>query len=132
MLCKGYELHIPGRQSPHQAYPFGLHDLLSLPWDYAVRNGVMTLFARGCRGLSNGAKSSCQACRNLRKNEILAGIIDRIEHGIHENTNFLYHGIDGLIQLLLRKNERIEFHRLRGLNHARNLLQKATVLDNHK
>ncbi|KAF8150584.1 hypothetical protein B0H34DRAFT_784860 [Crassisporium funariophilum] len=55
-----------------------------------------------------------------------------MEHGVHKNALSVYHGIVGLIQLLQCKNKQIDFHRLKGLNHAHSLLQKATALDNHK
>lgn len=55
-----------------------------------------------------------------------------MEHGVHENAPFVYHGIDGLIQLLQRKNDQIDFYRLKGLNQARSLLRNARALENHK
>jgi len=55
-----------------------------------------------------------------------------MKHGVDENAPFVYYGIDGLIRLLQRKNERIDFYQLKGLNQARSLLWKARALDNHK
>jgi len=55
-----------------------------------------------------------------------------MEHGVHENAPFIYHGIDGLIHLLQRKNDQLDFYRLKGLNQARSLLRKARALENHK
>jgi len=120
--CEGYTMQLPGGQSPHGMYPFTLHDLHSLPWNYAVFNGILILFACGCRGLQAGFMGTCKSCRDLGKDKVLEGIKIRMESGIAENTTFAYHSINGLIQLLNRKNERIEFHRLHGLNPRRSLL----------
>ena len=131
-FCEGHTVKLSNGQSPHGSYPFALHDRFSLPWNYAVLNGVLILFSRGCRRLQGSVTRTCQPCQDLRNNKFLEGIVMRIEYGIAENTPFAFHGINGLIELLNRKNEHIEFHRLRGLNQARNLLRKATVLDDYK
>lgn len=92
----------------------------------------MALFADRCHGLCTGITNCCQDCRDLRRNERLEEILSRMEHGIYENAPFIYHGIDSLIHLLQRKNERIDFYQLKGLNQAHSLLRKARALDNHK
>src|SRR5258705_10358414 len=51
-VCNGYTMECLEGKSPHTVYPFALHDTIILPWDYALKNGVMKLFARSCRGLS--------------------------------------------------------------------------------
>jgi hypothetical protein len=58
-VCEGYTLIFPAGKTSHTAYPFALHDTIILPWDFALKNGVMKLFARSCHGLSEG---SCQPC----------------------------------------------------------------------
>ncbi|KAF8161442.1 hypothetical protein B0H34DRAFT_673382 [Crassisporium funariophilum] len=130
--CEGYTLKFPDGTSPHTAYPFALHDTLILPWDYAVKNGVMKLFATTCSGLSKGEGQACQPCRQLIQNKTLEGIFTRIEHGTHKNTAFAYLGISALQELLRRKIRAIEYYRLRGLNQARKLLSKATALSDQK
>ena len=130
--CEGYAIIFSDGKSPHTAYPFALHDTIILPWDYALKNGVMKLFARSCRGLSGGSGVTCQPCRNLAKNETLESILTRIEGGIHENAGFAYHGFSGLQEILRRKNQLIEFYRLRGLNQAKKLLVKAAALSDQK
>jgi hypothetical protein len=52
--CKGFLLTFPETKSPNTAYPFALHDTLILPWDYTLKNSVMSLFTRSCTGLSGG------------------------------------------------------------------------------
>jgi hypothetical protein len=46
--CRGYVLQFPPGKTPYSAYPFALHDSCSLPWDFSIENGVMTLFAHNC------------------------------------------------------------------------------------
>lgn len=131
-LCQGYRLDFPDGSSPHTSYPFGLHATVLLPWCYLVRNGQMILFATACTGHLPKGLTSCQACKNLSKNKSLEGILTRIKDGVHENANFQYHGFGGLIELLRRKNVRIEAHRLRGLNQATKLLGTAAALSDYK
>ncbi|KAF9001174.1 hypothetical protein BDQ17DRAFT_1202199, partial [Cyathus striatus] len=130
--CEGYQLIIPSGKSPHTSYPFGLHVALSLPWSYKVSESVITLYAIGCTELVKHNQSSCKACKDLSKNEVLQRILQQLQDGIHANTPFLYHGIESLLKLLHQKNVQIEFHRHQGLNYARQLLTKAKSLDDHK
>lgn len=130
--CRGYPLTLPEGKSPYSCYPFALHDTLILPWDFKVQNGMMTLFARNCtRQVANQA-SSCHACQRLVKNQTLEGIRTRIDEGVHENSAFTYHGFSGLHNMLHRKNQQIEFYRMRGLNQARKLLSKVMALSDNK
>jgi len=132
-ICKGYALIFPDGRSPHDSYPFALHNHLELPWDYTVRNGRMTLFARSCSGLvEKDGVDSCHACQNLLKNKTLEEILTRLEEGANENASFAYHGFRGLIEMLHCKNRQINFYRLRGLNQARKLLSRTTALSDHK
>ncbi|PPQ82822.1 hypothetical protein CVT26_008090 [Gymnopilus dilepis] len=132
-MCQGYELTFPEGKSPHSSYPFALHDVLPLPWSYEVSwDGRMALHAvRCCRMLDTGVES-CRACQRLGENSYLDGILTRLEEGTHPNSAFAYHGVSGLIEMLQRKNQQIEFHRHRGLNQARKLLTHVKALDNHK
>lgn len=130
--CSGYRLQLPNGMSAHTMYPFALHNTLSLPWDYAVRSGVMTLHAQSCTKFVNDNHDSCQRCYELRKNTRLQGILTRLEEGVSEYSPLAYHGFGGLHDLLRRKNARIEFYRLRGLNQARKLMGKATEISEYK
>ena len=134
-ICKGYALIFPDGQSPHGSYLFALHSHIELPWDYTVRNGQMTLFARSCPGLlkNDGIdSSSCRMCQRLFKNKMLEGILTRLKEGANENVSFAYHGFRALIEMLHRKNRQIDFYRLRGLNQARKLLSRTTALSDQK
>ena len=103
--CEGYTINFPGGKSPHTTYPFALHDTIILPWDYALKNGVMKLFARSCHGLSGESGVACQPCRQLVKNEMLGSILTRMEDVAHENVGFTYHVFSSLQEILRRKNQ---------------------------
>ena len=130
--CNGYILIFPDGKSPHTAYPFALHETLTLPWDYMVRNGEMVLFSKSCTRKAKGKARYCQACQQLCGNEHLERIVSRIKDGVHENTAFAHIGFSGLQEILRRKNQQVEFYRLRGLNQARQLLGKAVALSESK
>ena len=55
-----------------------------------------------------------------------------MEDGVHKNAGFAYHGFSGLQEMLHRKNQLIEFYRLRGFNQAKKLLIKAAALSDQK
>ena len=130
--CKGYKINFPDGKSPHTTYPFALHDMIILPWDYALKNGMMKLFAPSCHGLSEGSGTACQPCQQLIKNETLENILRWMEDGAHENTGFAYHRFSGLQKMLHCKNQIIKFYRLRGLNQAKKLLIKTAALSDQK
>ena len=71
-LCKGYILAFSDGKSP---YPFALHDMLVLPWDYSLRDGVMALFSQACLVFTRDGRQSCGPCQLLRKNTILENIL---------------------------------------------------------
>ena len=52
--------------------------------------------------------------------------------GVYENAIFAYHDFSGIQEMLRRKNQQIDFYRLRGLNQAKKLLSKATALSEQK
>jgi len=99
-FCKGHTLTFPHGKSPHSCYPFALHDTIILPWDYVVRNGIMTLFARKCTTSTNRGTQTCRPCQQLINDTTLEGILTRIEDGVHPNAQFAYHGISGLQDML--------------------------------
>jgi hypothetical protein len=117
--CKGYTLVFPKGKSPYTCYPFALHDTLILPWDFKVKNGMMTLFAQNCTGQVDVGASSCRPCQHLVKNQTLEGTRTRIDEGVHENSAFAYHGFSGLQDMLHQKNRRIEFYRMWGVEPSK-------------
>ena len=119
---------LPDGKSAYSCYPFVLHDTLVLPWDFKVQNGVMTLFTQSCSGWAEVRAGSCRACQRLVKNKILEGVLMRSEEGVHENSGLTYHGFNGIQEMFHRKNQWIEFYRMRGLNQAKKLLSKVMAL----
>lgn len=130
--CQGFIVHFAIGQNPHLTYPFGLHAKFTLPWDYSVRNGVLTLYARSCDQRPTNGSVNCRPCQNLPSNTILAGILLRAKEGIHENTGFAYHGLGGVIEAVNRKTMQLEAMRLNGLNHTRQLMGQATSLSDYR
>jgi hypothetical protein len=116
--CNGYVLDFPDGQNPHTAYPFNLHNLHSIPWDYSVRNGIMTLYSWSCcdRYLQHGDTMSCKACQGLANNGTLDGIRERIKDGVNKSAPLEYHGISGLLNLMRLQEIDKEFYQMRGLN----------------
>ncbi|KZP23239.1 hypothetical protein FIBSPDRAFT_737825, partial [Athelia psychrophila] len=129
--CKGYLLTFPHGESAHSSYPFMLHHTFSLPWDYEHRNGIFALRAHGCReaGSING---SCKECVDLRNDQILIGIQDRITQGVREGSNYSFYGLGGLTEIGRRKEGVIQTLRLRRLNDARKLVGREGALDDAK
>ena len=132
VLCAGIIVKIPPGKSVHSAYPFGLHDELGDPWDYAVVAGQLTLRAQGCQKNSRIGKDRCTHCDGLSHNMTLQGVLDWIECGVHENTRLAYHGVGGLVKIVRTKNRQINSLRLQKLNDSRKLMGKVAALDNHK
>ncbi|KAF9455979.1 hypothetical protein BDZ94DRAFT_1302808 [Collybia nuda] len=130
--CKGFILTLQPGQSPLLAYPFGIHDHITIPWDYSVMNGIMTLRARSCDGTQAAGSMSCIPCQELENNEKLQGILRRMADGAHENAHYAYYGFSGMVELLRQKNVQLEALRLKGLNHARRLKGQAASLSDHK
>ncbi|KAF8176089.1 hypothetical protein BJ912DRAFT_1033585 [Pholiota molesta] len=131
--CKGYTIVFPDGQSPYTAYPFALHDTLSIPWvPHLMPTGTMLLFSKSCRKRTEEGCASCRPCQQLASNSTLEGILTRLNNGVHQNSTFAYHGISGLHEMLRRKNAQIEFYSLRSLNQARKLLGKMTALSDQK
>jgi hypothetical protein len=131
-LCKGYTLAFSNGKSPHTSYPFALHDTLVLPWDYSLRNGVMSLSSRTCLAFIDAGGETCAPCQELRKNETLEKILTRISEGVHENAGYAYYGFSAMSELLRRRTQQLRISELRGLNQAKKLLSKATVLSDQK
>lgn len=131
--CNRYIFDFPDGQNPHTAYPFTLHNLHSIPWNYSVQNGIMMLYSWSCNGYSqHGNKTSCKACQGLAENGTLDGIQMQIKDGVSKSAPLAYHGIGGLLSLMKLQNIDKEFYRMQGLNQTKKLLGKATALSDHK
>jgi hypothetical protein len=129
--CPGYQLHFPPGQQAHTSYPFALHTILPLAWDYSGRCDGFFLISRACTGIVE-RNGRCKRCDDLRNNEYLEKIIARYVNGIHENTPLVYHGIGGLVNIVHRKIQAINLLRLRRLNDLKTLVGREGTLDIHK
>lgn len=125
---------MPNGNSPWSTYPFALHDTsLSLPWGIEITAaGKALLRSTMCSGEARDSGQSCKACARLERNNVLRGVVERMEKGVKEGTGLAYHGFGTLHEVVRRKNRRVEFFRLRGLNYSRKLATQATALDDHK
>ena len=75
---------------------------------------------------------ACHSCKSIRTNEHFESIVDRINVGIHLNSTLAYQPIDGLVQLVRKKNEQIEAMHLTKLNDDRKLQTRNASLADHK
>lgn len=133
--CEGLKLEFPPGKTPSSTYPFALHDTKLATWDYKVRNGQMTLFARTCQQMMKDgleAATMCEKCHDLEENPTLQGVVRRIQQGVHENSPFAYHGHAGMAEINRRKSRQIDAMRLRALNTNRQLMGKEGALDEYK
>ncbi|KAF8176492.1 hypothetical protein BJ912DRAFT_857405 [Pholiota molesta] len=133
LSCPGIHVQLPEGQSVHSAYPFGLHDVLGDPWDYSVTRGRLVLHASACKKKVKKGSGPCSACINLRdRDPNLAGIIQRFETGVHENSRLVFNGVGSLINIVRRKTGEVRALRLRKLNDATKLAGKAVAIDHLK
>ncbi len=129
--CPGYQLHfLPGQQA-HTSYPFALHTILPLTWDYRGRSNGFFLTSHWCTGVA-GRTGQCKRCDDLVNDEYLQKIVARYTKGIHENTTLVYHGVGGLINIVHQKTKAIEVLRLSRLNDLKKLVGKEGTIDIHK
>ncbi|KAI0280450.1 hypothetical protein BC826DRAFT_894607, partial [Russula brevipes] len=129
--CPGYRLIFPPGLQPHTSYPFGLHTVMSFPWDYSVCRDGFFLTSHLCTGEIKG-NGRCMACNDLGKNEHIRKIVSRYTDGIHENTPLLFHGIGGLIDVAHCKTAVVDQFRLVRLNDMKKLFLKQGVIEVHK
>jgi len=129
--CPGYQLHFPQGQQAHTSYPFALHTILPLTWEYSARRDGFFLIAHSCTGIAGG-NGWCKGCGDLVNNDYLQKILARVSNGIHENTPLAFHGVGGLIDIVHRKMQTIDGLRLRCLNDFKKLVGKEGTIDIQK
>ncbi|KAF4596881.1 hypothetical protein EYR40_007427 [Pleurotus pulmonarius] len=141
MLCTGVSVSIPTGRSAHTSYPFALHATLAITWNYSVVDGRLILHAHNCSKVvavsknwkdRNGVGRICQNCQQLEENEILQGIIRRMEVGVHPNARLAYHSIGGMMAIIQKKNNQLDSTRFRTLNNARKLIRQGASLEQSK
>ncbi|KAF8889386.1 hypothetical protein BD779DRAFT_1611119 [Infundibulicybe gibba] len=62
----------------------------------------------------------------------MEGIRQRMEHGVHENSPYVYQSMQGLINLMRKKTNTIDAMRYEKLTRAAKLLTRVGALDEHK
>jgi len=83
-----------------------LHDTLVLPWDYSLKNGVMTAFARTCSVLTTNAVQHASYYKGMYKT--FESILTRVEDGIHGYACY------GFSALLRRKTQKLQISQVCG------------------
>ena len=130
-MCPGYRLTFPLGQQGHTSYPFALHTVLSLPWDYKTCHDGFFVISHSCTGMIEG-NGRCKQCDDLGKNEKLKKIVGRYTDGVHENAQLVYHGIGGLVNIVRRKTLANDLLRAHRLNDLKKLVGQVGVIDEHK
>ncbi|VDC03829.1 unnamed protein product [Peniophora sp. CBMAI 1063] len=130
--CPGIKVNFPDGQIHHTLYPFALHLVLSLPWDYASRKNEFFVYATGCLGGENLKEGPCAACSELEDDNTLLNIVRRFTTGVHDNSQLAYHGIAILMEKYCCKLKAYNRLRLQSMNQARKLVGRDTVINAHK
>ena len=128
--CPGIHIKLPAGASPYSDYPFKLHDLFSLAWDIRISNYKLWLISTSCAGET--VHDACRPCRELLLNDVVSGILNRIENSVHENTPLAFRSIEALIELIRRKNQSLDSLRFTKLTMARKLVTRAQMMDTYK
>lgn len=131
--CEGYHLQTPDQQLPLMHYPLSLHSRESLPWTLAFIDGKIILRSTSCVGVVvNSEAKMCPFCHSLRRNAMVQGMHDRMVDGAGEKTPWAYLSMIQVLELLQRKNQQIDAHRLKGLNLSRRLVTRVRHLEGWK
>ena len=132
-VCGGVHLPMPPGVSPYQAYPFGLHDLFTLPWGVHIMDNRLKLQSIHCtKKIPNNGSDCCRPCEKLFTHNVLDGIMDRITHGIHEHSTLAFQPIGGLVALIRKKTATVDEMRFAKLSISRQLVTRTQTLDDHK
>ncbi|KAJ7177628.1 hypothetical protein C8R46DRAFT_1029251 [Mycena filopes] len=131
--CLGLRIVFPAGKNAHTSYPFGLHAAGDLRWGYHSIGHAFYLRANTCRTRLEDGEGECSKCKALPITESrLAGILSRIENGVHENSPLMYHPVSGLVTIAHRRAEEARNTRLVKLNDTRTIGRKMAAIDDHK
>jgi hypothetical protein len=138
-VCVGISLEFPPGKNHHTSYPFSLHNIRTLPWDYhSISDNFFLQSSRCIRWIGTSetpqgeGREACRACKDIRSDDNYSTMMDRINDGVHPNSTLDYQPIGGLIELVRRKTDQIEQMRLTKLNDNRKLQTHAVSLADHK
>ncbi|KAG8913027.1 hypothetical protein FRC02_005699 [Tulasnella sp. 418] len=130
--CIGIYIELPEGHSPYGSYPFGMHDVHAIPWDLHITRDRLSIQSIECEKRKSRDVEACHPCTILSLHPILTGILDRMNVGVHENTPHQYQPIAGLRQIISRKTQVIDQHRLIKLSDNCKILGRANALEDHK
>ena len=130
--CTGTYLAMPDGVLPYSAYPFMLHEKFALPWNIHIVDHQMSIQSTHCTGVRETSSSSCQACSQLLTHQIVEGILQRIQTGIHASTSYVYQPIGGLIEILRKKCALLDGLRFKQLSASRTMATRARTVDRYE
>lgn len=129
--CGGYALLLPGGKTAVGKYPYLQYEG-DMPWEVRIRKGMVYIISEQCTGIAPDSSTACDPCQSLQNSKALERINVRMANSASDYTPLQYLGFDDLRAKIHRKNERIEYLRLMGLNQAKKLLRRAAALDDQK
>jgi hypothetical protein len=130
--CGGNLIAFAPGKNQHTSYPFGLHNERLIPWNYHSIDDNFYLQSKTCTKAMVEPGKVCAPCQALLSTTIYQGVIDRMQHGVHESTPLAYHGVGGLVTVIQRKSHQVQQLRFTKLNNSRKLLGKVAALEDHK
>ena len=128
--CSGVYLEMPVGVRPYVTYPFMLHDVYTLPWDIHIIGQRMFIQSIHCTKEIHS--DCCRECKRLLTHRIVEGILHRITAGIHKNTAYTFQPIGGLIEILRKKNTKLDEMRFKQLATSRTLATRARTVGQYK
>jgi len=129
-ICGGIPIELLTGVSLYSGYPFKLHDVYTLPWDICIENYKLWLTLTNCTG--ELVCDTCRPCCELLLNDIVSGIQNQIEEGIHNNTPLAFRSIEDLIHLIQQKTQTLDSLQFTKLAMVQKLLARAKTLDTYK
>ena len=130
--CTGIVVEMVAGMNLHEAYPFSLHYQLRDPWDYSVKQGILTLQSWTCCKTVNEPGQRCHSCDELKRDSHLQGILHHMGEGVKDSAHLAYYSMAGLQKVARKKQSLIVQLKLRWLGDTRTIGRKMTVLNLHK
>jgi hypothetical protein len=128
--CPGFELKMPPGQSPYTSYPFAMHADMHCPWTPHFDGQRLFLRSDNCQGHTHDIP--CNVCSCLGRHSIISGIIERMQEGAKEHTNWKWLSFSQLLQVTYCLSRQYKDSRLSALNTGCMLAQRACAIEEHK
>src|SRR5258708_31110073 len=130
--CAALQVEFPPGQTPHNSYPFAMHDANEFRWDIEINQNGLYLSMWNCSGVSKGAHGVCRVCLSLLDDTKLRGILGRIENGTAPSTPHQYWSWGVLQNNLLQLRKCLESKELLLFNNYVKLGRRTHIIDDHK